>query len=298
MVFIDASTYIWVDPDDGDTVWKLNRDTRDPGAAQVLIYTSRQDGFRPTSCSISGASDDDRGGNNPVDDPCSHGGGYGYGGYGSSGGGYGGGGDDGSGYGGGYGGGHGGGGGGDDDCVDSDSGDELDTWGYRCHSYRDVPTWCGGYDDSDFSSDEMCCGCGGGTTSALGAVADYGYGYGGYGYGGGDDCDDNNGGGAYGYGGGGGGGAYGSGYGYGNGYGGYAYGAAEDDCVDSAYSYALDLYSDGCEDYWAHPSWCGPRLVACDGYFLVVKTSDPDAPRHLYTGAASTTTSHVLAVTS
>ena len=24
------------------------------------------------------------------------------------------------------------------------------------------PEWCGGYDDSDFTSNEMCCACGGG----------------------------------------------------------------------------------------------------------------------------------------
>ena len=39
--------------------------------------------------------------------------------------------------------------------------------------------------------------------------------------------------------------------------------------------------------------------LACVGsYFLAVKTADSDAPRHLYIGAASTTISHVLVITS
>ena len=45
-------------------------------------------------------------------------------------------------------------------CSDTDGGAE-DEDGYSCSDY----TWsyCGGdYDDSDFSSDDMCCVCGGG----------------------------------------------------------------------------------------------------------------------------------------
>ena len=52
------------------------------------------------------------------------------------------------------------------DCFDADndandrSGDACGGDGYAIH-----PDWCGKYDDSDFSSEEMCCGCGGGLTS-------------------------------------------------------------------------------------------------------------------------------------
>jgi hypothetical protein len=27
-----------------------------------------------------------------------------------------------------------------------------------------TPAWCGGYDDDDFSANDMCCACGGGVT--------------------------------------------------------------------------------------------------------------------------------------
>jgi hypothetical protein len=38
----------------------------------------------------------------------------------------------------------------------------TDSTGDSCNSYDDYPTFCGNYDDSDFSSEDMCCGCGGG----------------------------------------------------------------------------------------------------------------------------------------
>ena len=55
----------------------------------------------------------------------------------------------------------GGGGGGDGDCEDSD-GAATDPYGDGCAAYYHYPSWCGGYDDADFTSNEMCCVCGGG----------------------------------------------------------------------------------------------------------------------------------------
>ena len=50
---------------------------------------------------------------------------------------------------------------GDDDCEDTDGG-AADPYGDDCAAYYHYPDWCGGYDDSDFTSNEMCCACGGG----------------------------------------------------------------------------------------------------------------------------------------
>ena len=50
---------------------------------------------------------------------------------------------------------------GDDDCEDSDGG-ATDPYGDDCASYYNYPSWCSGYDDADFTSNEMCCVCGGG----------------------------------------------------------------------------------------------------------------------------------------
>ena len=47
-------------------------------------------------------------------------------------------------------------------CVDSDDG-TTDPYGDGCELY--VIAWCGVYDDSDFSSNAMCCLCGGGSSS-------------------------------------------------------------------------------------------------------------------------------------
>ena len=69
------------------------------------------------------------------------------------GGGGGGGGDYGGDYGYGSGGGY-----GDDDCKDTDNG-ATDSYLDGCADYALVPSWCGGYDDDDFSSLEMCCAC-------------------------------------------------------------------------------------------------------------------------------------------
>lgn len=40
----------------------------------------------------------------------------------------------------------------------------TDTDGDFCSDYVGNSGWCGGYDDSDFSSNEFCCACGGGFT--------------------------------------------------------------------------------------------------------------------------------------
>jgi hypothetical protein len=48
-------------------------------------------------------------------------------------------------------------------CSDSDGNANGDSAGDTCADYYDNPDWCGGeYDDDDFSSDTMCCACGGG----------------------------------------------------------------------------------------------------------------------------------------
>ena len=52
-----------------------------------------------------------------------------------------------------------------DDCTDSDNG-ALDPYGDGCDEYATSPSWCGNYDDADFSSNTMCCTCGGGSTAA------------------------------------------------------------------------------------------------------------------------------------
>jgi hypothetical protein len=49
----------------------------------------------------------------------------------------------------------------DDVCDDTDRG-ATDSYGDTCDDYADYPYWCGGYDDDDFTSSEMCCTCGGG----------------------------------------------------------------------------------------------------------------------------------------
>ena len=43
-------------------------------------------------------------------------------------------------------------------ATDQD-GDDCITW------YDDYPADCGGYDDTDFSSHDMCCSCGGGNSN-------------------------------------------------------------------------------------------------------------------------------------
>ena len=50
-------------------------------------------------------------------------------------------------------------------CFDADNG-ATDAYGDSCAGYTTFPSWCGGYDDDDFNSAEMCCACGGGTSEA------------------------------------------------------------------------------------------------------------------------------------
>lgn len=50
-------------------------------------------------------------------------------------------------------------------CIDTDNG-TTDTDGYGCSPmYYDYPERCGGYDDTDFTSTDMCCACDGGFIS-------------------------------------------------------------------------------------------------------------------------------------
>jgi hypothetical protein len=44
----------------------------------------------------------------------------------------------------------------------STNANSRDEFGDGCDPYASRPSWCGQYDDSDFSSASMCCGCGGG----------------------------------------------------------------------------------------------------------------------------------------
>ena len=46
-------------------------------------------------------------------------------------------------------------------CVDTDSG-AADSYGNSCSDYQSNPGWCDLYDDFDFSSEKLCCVCGGG----------------------------------------------------------------------------------------------------------------------------------------
>ena len=46
-------------------------------------------------------------------------------------------------------------------CTDRDGG-ATGTDGGGCSVYTHAPGWCGGYDDTDFTSSTMCCACGGG----------------------------------------------------------------------------------------------------------------------------------------
>lgn len=64
-------------------------------------------------------------------------------------------------------------------CADTD-GDLTDSWDDVCESYAGHPEWCGGFDDSDFTADDLCCTCGGGglpvvcSNTAFGALDSYG----------------------------------------------------------------------------------------------------------------------------
>jgi len=51
-----------------------------------------------------------------------------------------------------------------DDCVDLDDG-STDPYGNGCEDYTYHPGWCGNRDNTWFSSENMCCSCGGGSIS-------------------------------------------------------------------------------------------------------------------------------------
>ena len=52
-------------------------------------------------------------------------------------------------------------------CVDTNGG-AVDTGGDVCTSYSILPvSYCGDYDDADFSATDMCCHCGGGSTALV-----------------------------------------------------------------------------------------------------------------------------------
>jgi hypothetical protein len=93
------------------------------------------------------------------------------------------------------------------DCTDLDNG-ATDPYGDGCAEYTQVPSWCGGYDDSDFLSMQMCCACGGGGD---GNQADNDAYTGAYGY---DESDGTN--------------------------------DAVDDCSASCYGQSCDYWSDTC----------------------------------------------------
>ena len=44
------------------------------------------------------------------------------------------------------------------ECADTDNG-KKDSWGDGCDWYQNYPEDCGIFDDDDFNSYEMCCGC-------------------------------------------------------------------------------------------------------------------------------------------
>jgi len=58
-----------------------------------------------------------------------------------------------------------------DDCVDTD-GCATDPFGDGCAAYDGYPSWCGLYDDDDFSSMSMCCICGDSCTDTDNGAAD------------------------------------------------------------------------------------------------------------------------------
>ena len=61
-------------------------------------------------------------------------------------------------------------------CVDDDSGGAaIDSYGDPCAEYMEFPSWCGGYDDGDFTSNEMCCACGGGDRTGAGGSSSQSY---------------------------------------------------------------------------------------------------------------------------
>ena len=52
----------------------------------------------------------------------------------------------------------------DDSCGDTAHG-ATDVDGDGCGDYANYTSWCGAYDDNDFTANDMCCACGGGDSS-------------------------------------------------------------------------------------------------------------------------------------
>ena len=49
------------------------------------------------------------------------------------------------------------------ECIDTDNGAvDVDPWNDACTDYIGNTHWCANYDDDDFTSNTMCCACGGG----------------------------------------------------------------------------------------------------------------------------------------
>ena len=48
-------------------------------------------------------------------------------------------------------------------CYDTAVG-ELDSNSQGCETYREFTTFCGSFDDDDFTAGVLCCACGGGST--------------------------------------------------------------------------------------------------------------------------------------
>ena len=48
-------------------------------------------------------------------------------------------------------------------CTADTDGGATDPYGDDCDDYATYTSWCGNYDDDDFTSSEMCCACGGGS---------------------------------------------------------------------------------------------------------------------------------------
>ena len=86
------------------------------------------------------------------------------------------------------------------DLATEGTNDRFDNRDYPCEAYRHDPSWCAGYDDSDFTSSELCCACGGGSLISAAPTPT--------------------------------------------------------PCFDQAAG-ATDPYGDDCSDYAENPSWCG-----------------------------------------
>ena len=57
-------------------------------------------------------------------------------------------------------------------CENTDNG-ATDPYGDNCNDYASNTHWCGGYDDSDFISNSMCCACGGGNRGGKNIIETY-----------------------------------------------------------------------------------------------------------------------------